>query len=163
VAPRTPRRVGRARVAGAECDRHAAFADLTTFDPEVAEAREALDVFGDAAELRLAARRVLKTINGAAVRGRDVRLSTFTGDGDDLLFRHGGKKGNVSVLHRIDAALWPGGQKDGAVRAAADRVNHLVLELARGLDETVGIDFVDLAAAGLRCGRGIVEREADFD
>src|SRR5207237_1476921 len=103
------------------------------------------------------------TLNAAPVVGVPLRLSTCTGDGEDLLFRNGGKKGNVSLLHRIDAALWPGGQKDGAVRAAADRVNHLVLELARGLDETVGIDFVDLAAAGLRCGRGIVEREADFD
>src|SRR5204862_7665811 len=74
----------------------------------------------------------------------------------------GRDEGHLAVFHRVDAALRPAGEQNRAVAAAADGIDQLALELADGLDEAVGIDLIDLAAAAGGALARAVERDGDF-
>src|SRR6185436_6034688 len=85
-------------------------------------------------------------------------------DGDDLLLRHRADERELAVADLVDTSVRTGGEED-SVAAAAERVDHLALELAHGLHEAVGIDAIDLGTPRLRRRRraAVVEGEADFD
>ena len=130
----------------------------------MAESREALDVFRRGSELRFRRRCRFHAIDRAAVRRRDQRRAVVVRDRDDLFFRHVGNERHVAVFVRVESSLRSGRQKNRSVRAAADGVDHLTIELAGDLDEAVGIDLVQLTGAGLRVrGAAVFKGKARFD